>query len=167
MRKAWILPAALVAGAVIAAAAANASAGRAEINKAVVRHYVDAFNAKDTDALFKLFATDAAIETPAGPMTLKDSAPLWRGEVESLGTTLTIESMLAEGDTVAVRYTERGTSRAPFFQHPATNRSYAIVAMEWFQLRDGRIVRRWDARDLASQAKQLGRDVAAAAAAKK
>jgi len=33
---------------------------------------------------------------------------------------------------------------------------YELVAMEWFVIHDGKIQRRWGARDSASQARQLG-----------
>ena len=82
--------------------------------------------------------------------------PIWRQLIEGYGIQLIIEEMIAEGDTVAVRYTERGTFRAPAFGHAPTGRSYELVAMEWFEIRDGRIARRWGARDAASQARQLG-----------
>jgi hypothetical protein len=39
---------------------------------------------------------------------------------------------------------------------PATGKSYEMVAMEWFEIKDGLIHRRWGARDSASQSKQLG-----------
>ena len=35
-----------------------------------------------------------------------------------------------------------------------------LVAMEWFTLRDGKIVRRWGARDHASQMRQIGMPMA-------
>ena len=69
---------------------------------------------------------------------------------------LTIEAMVAEGNTVAVLYTERGTFRAPAFGHSPTWKSYELVAMEWFVIVDSKIQRRWGARDAASQARQLG-----------
>jgi predicted ester cyclase len=53
-------------------------------------------------------------------------------------------------------YTERGTFRAPAFGKEPTGKSYELVAMEWFVIRDGKIQRRWGARDSASQARQLG-----------
>jgi predicted ester cyclase len=64
--------------------------------------------------------------------------------------------MIAEGDTVAVRYVERGRSAAPFRGGPVTGPSYEIVAMEWFVLQDGKIHRRWGARDSAAQNRQMG-----------
>jgi len=66
------------------------------------------------------------------------------------------EAMIAAGDTVAVRYVERGRSAAPFRGGPVTGQSYEIVAMEWFVLRDGKIHRRWGARDSAAQNRQMG-----------
>ena len=64
--------------------------------------------------------------------------------------------MVAEDDVVAVRYTERGTFVAPFRVQQPTGRSFELVAMEWFTLKEGKIHRRWGARDVASQARQLG-----------
>jgi hypothetical protein len=54
---------------------------------------------------------------------------------------------------VAVWYTERGTSQAPFFDKPTTGKSYELVATERFVLKDGKIQRRWGTRDAASQAR--------------
>lgn len=57
----------------------------------------------------------------------------------------------------ARRYNQqRGTFRAPAFGKESTGKSYELVAMEWFVVRDGTIQRRWGARDAASQARQLG-----------
>jgi predicted ester cyclase len=55
-----------------------------------------------------------------------------------------------------VRYTERGTFTGPFRGQTPTGKSYELVAMEWFVVRDGRIHRRWGARDSAAQARQIG-----------
>jgi predicted ester cyclase len=57
---------------------------------------------------------------------------------------------------VAVRYAERGTFAGPFRGQPPTGKAYELVAMEWFVLKDGKIRRRWGARDAASQARQIG-----------
>ncbi len=62
----------------------------------------------------------------------------------------------AEGWMVAPRLIETGTFRAPAFGQQPTGRSYTLIAMEWFELVDGRIRRRWGARDAAAQARQLG-----------
>ena len=64
--------------------------------------------------------------------------------------------MIAEGDIVGVRYTERGTSIGSFRGGPVTGKSFEVVAMEWFIIKDGKIHRRWGARDNASQMRQMG-----------
>jgi predicted ester cyclase len=82
--------------------------------------------------------------------------PIWRSLHENLAMHLTIDEMIAEGETVAVRYTERGTFRGPFQGHEPTDQSYEMVAMEWFVIKDGKIQQRWGARDHAAQARQIG-----------
>ncbi len=126
-----------------------------EANKQVVLAYVDAFNRGDLLALRKLFTPDALIWGVLGWGGMDQVEPVWKMLHETLGTRLTVEAMIAEGDTVAVRYTERGTSLKPFMGHAPTGKSYEIVAMEWFVLHDGKIHRRWGARDSATQMRQM------------
>lgn len=127
-----------------------------EQNKDVVRQYVEAFNRGDLEALRGLFAEEAEIQGVFGKGLMDRVLPVWRQLVEGYGMQLTVEDMAAEGDVVAVRYTERGTFRAPAFGKEPTGKSYELVAMEWFVIRDRKIQRRWGARDSASQARQLG-----------
>jgi len=129
---------------------------RQEENKAIVLKYVDAFNRGDLDALRALFADDAEIQGVLGQGLMDKILPIWRQLIEGYGVQFTVEDICAEGDVVAVRYTERGTFRAPAFGNEPTGKSYELVAMEWFVIRDGKVQRRWGARDAASQARQLG-----------
>jgi steroid delta-isomerase-like uncharacterized protein len=126
-----------------------------EANKAVVRKYVSAFNQGDTETLQQLFAPDALIYGVLGWGKILEVVPVWQELHAAFAIELNIESIIAEGDTVAVRYTERGTFRRPFRGKEPTGRSYELVAMEWFVLRKGRIECRWGARDAASQTRQL------------
>ncbi len=127
-----------------------------EQNKRIVGLYVEAFNRGDLAALRELFTPDAEIQGVMGKGVMEKVAPMWRQLIEGYGIQLTVESLVAEGDVVAVRFTERGTFRAPAFGQQPTGRSYELVAMEWFELCAGKIARRWGARDAASQARQLG-----------
>jgi len=122
----------------------------------VVRRYVDAFNRGDLDALKDLLAEDAEIQGVFGQGIFDRIAPVWRQLIEGYGMQLRIEEMIAEGNRVAVRYTETGTFTRPAFGKEPTGKSYELVAMEWFEIDGGRIRRRWGARDAASQARQLG-----------
>ena len=125
-------------------------------NKEVVRRYAEAFNRGDLAALHALLADDAEIQGVMGKGLFERVEPIWRQLIEGYGIQLHIQEMVAEGNRVAVRYTETGTFKAPAFGHQPTGKSYELVALELFEIEDGRIKRRWGARDAASQAKQLG-----------
>lgn len=125
-------------------------------NKAVVREYAAAFNRGDLKALRALLADDAEIQGVMGKGLFDRVEPVWRQLIEGYGIQLEIEELVAEGNKVAARFTERGTFKAPAFGHQPTGRSYELVALELFEIDAGKIKRRWGARDSASQARQLG-----------
>jgi len=125
-------------------------------NKEIVQAYVDAFNRGDLEALRRLFREDAEVQGVLGRGVVEQVMPIWRQLIEGYRLQLKIEEMIEEGDRVAVRYTETGTFVAPAFGREPTGKSYSLVAMEWFEIKEGRIARRWGARDGASQARQLG-----------
>lgn len=125
-------------------------------SKQVVRDYVDAFNRGDMDALHALLADEAEIQGVLGKGMFARIEPIWRQLIDGYGIQLEIEDLVAEGNRVAARYRETGTFRAPAFGREPTGKSYELVAMEWFEIEDGKIKRRWGARDAASQARQLG-----------
>ena len=127
-----------------------------EANKSVVRRYVDAFNRGDVGTLRELFAPEAVIQGVLKKGQMDEILPIWKELHDGLATHLEIEEIVAEGDLVAARYTERGTFQGTFLGSQLTGRSAELVAMEWFVVRAGRIHRRWGARDAASQARQIG-----------
>jgi steroid delta-isomerase-like uncharacterized protein len=127
-----------------------------ERNKQVVQEYVEAFNRGDMEALSRLFTPDALVYGVLGWGNLDVVVPVWEELHNAFAITLQIEAMVAEGDTVAVCYTERGTSVGAFRGQAATGKSYEIVAMEWFIFQNGLIHRRWGARDSAAQSRQMG-----------
>lgn len=127
-----------------------------ESAKSIVTNYAEAFNRGDVDAVCALFAPDAQIYGVLGWGGLDVARPIWDQLVRCFRMQLKIESMIAEGDTVAVRYTESGTFVDTFRDTPPTGNSYSITAMEWFVIRDGLIAQRWGARDSAAMFKQMG-----------
>ena len=127
-----------------------------ESNKQLVLRYVDAFNRGDVDTLRTLFTPDALVYGVLGWGGLDVAAPVWRELHAAFGIRLQVDSIVAEGDVVAARYTERGTFTAPFRGREPTGKSYELLAMEWFEMKGGKIFRRWGARDNASQMRQMG-----------
>jgi len=127
-----------------------------EANKKIVLEYVEAFNRLDINALRQLFAKDAVIYGVLGSGGMDVAVTIWQELHAAFGFNLQVDSMIAEGDAVAVRYTERGTSKGSFRGSPVTGKSFETVAMEWFVIKDGKIQSRWGARDSATQARQMG-----------
>ena len=127
-----------------------------ETNKALVFRYVAAFNKGDVSAVCECFAPDALIYGVLGWGGLDKARPVWEQLVGSFQLNLQVDSLVSDGDIVAVRYTERGKFVAPFRGIEPTQKSYEIVAMEWFEIGERGIVRRWGARDSASMFKQMG-----------
>ena len=101
-----------------------------EANKQVVSTYVEAFNQGDLATLQELFTTDAQIQGVLGWGGLDRVMPIWQELHEAFALELTVEEMIAEQETVAVRYTERGTFRGSFRGQAPTGQSYELVAME-------------------------------------
>ncbi|MBV8913317.1 MAG: nuclear transport factor 2 family protein [Acetobacteraceae bacterium] len=127
-------------------------------NKDVVRAYVDAFNAGDFDAAVAQFAPDAVIYGVMGHGPPHVVRTIWEELRASMSMQLEILGMVAEGSSVAVRFRETGRFVGRFRGlqgHEPTNRTFEIVSMEWFDLADGRIIRRWGARDSASITRQV------------
>jgi steroid delta-isomerase-like uncharacterized protein len=125
-------------------------------NKQVVLRYVEAFNRGDMDALRGLFTDGALVYGVLGWGGLDTVIPIWQELHQAFAIQLQVEAIIAEGETVAVRYTERGTSVGSFRGKGPTGKSYEMVAVEWFIIEGGRIHRRWGARDSGAQSRQMG-----------
>jgi steroid delta-isomerase-like uncharacterized protein len=127
-----------------------------EQNKRVVLAYVDAFNLGDLDAVCALFAPDAQVHGVLGWGSVDAARRIWSELMGCFQVCLEADAVVAEGDIVAVRYTERGRSVASFRGGPVTGQPYELVAVEWFVVRGGHIERRWGVRDAASMFQQMG-----------
>jgi steroid delta-isomerase-like uncharacterized protein len=68
----------------------------------------------------------------------------------------TVEDMVADGDTVAVRYTMTGTHRGDFAGVPPTGKAVAAQSMAFYRLADGKIVEERAQLDMLSVLQQLG-----------
>lgn len=125
-------------------------------NLAVIARYVEAFNRGDVETLRTLFTEDALIHGALGWGGLDTVVPIWKMLHEALAMELTTEGLVSEDDVVVARFTERGKSVGPFRGHAPTGQASEVMAMEWFEFRDGRIYRRWGVRDSASHFRQMG-----------
>ena len=127
-------------------------------HEALVRAYVDAFNAGDWDGVTDLFAADAVIRGVLGWGGLDVALPVWKELHEGMTMRLAINDIIVDGHRAAALLTETGKFVGPFrglAGEQPTGRSYEIVAIEWFAFEGGRIMRRWGARDSAAIRRQV------------
>jgi steroid delta-isomerase-like uncharacterized protein len=130
----------------------------AEENRRLIRHFFEGVNARDMTT-FEIFARDAIHHNPfpgtqpgregnkQGMMLLFAAFPDWQ---------TTIEDLIAEGDKVVVRMTQRGTHQGPFFGLAATDKQVTVAGIAIFRLRNGQIVEEWLITDQLSAMQQLG-----------
>jgi steroid delta-isomerase-like uncharacterized protein len=131
----------------------------AEENKAVVRRYIEAFNAGDFAAAAAEFAPGAVVHGVLADGGVDQARQVWAQLRAAFPDHRNVvEELLAEGDTsVAVRLTDQATfTGEPFLGVAATGQRFEIVAMEWFHFTDGMISERWAARDSGAMLRQLG-----------
>jgi len=68
---------------------------------------------------------------------------------------LSIDQMIAEGETVATRLTFRGTHTGDFMGIPATGKQVAVPALDMARYADGKLVEHWGGPDQMSLMQQL------------
>jgi steroid delta-isomerase-like uncharacterized protein len=68
----------------------------------------------------------------------------------------TVEEIVADADTVAVRYTMTGTHRDSFAGVPRTDRTVVAQSMAFYRLADGKIVEERAQLDMLGILQQLG-----------
>lgn len=67
-----------------------------------------------------------------------------------------IDLLVAGGDMVSYRATESGTHKDTFLGIPATNKSATWTEIQFFRIKDGKIVEHWVDVDIYSWFQQLG-----------
>jgi predicted ester cyclase len=126
----------------------------AEENKRLIRYFFEGVNAQDMTA-FELFAPDAIHHnpfpgTPAGREGNKQGMLLLFAAFPDWQTA--IEDLIAEGDKVVVRMTQRGT----FFGIPPAGKQATVAGIAIFRLKERQIVEEWLITDQLGVLQQLG-----------
>jgi steroid delta-isomerase-like uncharacterized protein len=73
----------------------------------------------------------------------------------------TIELVIAEQDTVVVKYKISGTHKGNLYGIPATDKSFDIYAVSIYNLADGKIINGWHMADEIALLRQLGKPMPA------
>lgn len=129
-------------------------------NKAVVRRVVDeVWNAGNLDAVDELYAADYIDHTPLpgqaqGIEGVRETVTAFRSAFPDME--LTVEDMVAEGDTVVTRFTATATHQAEFAGIAPTGNSVEVGGILISRLADGKIAEEWENFDELGLLTQLG-----------
>lgn len=133
-----------------------------EENKELVRRFAAAAWTRatlDLEGLDDLLAPDfqdfsAPPDLPPGLTAYKDFVRGWHTSID--GITHNPLLLIAEGDKVVEQWQANGTHVGDFFGIPPTGRSGSLQGISTYQIRDGKIVKRWGNSDDIGLLRQLG-----------
>ena len=138
-----------------------------EANKALVRrHFEEIFNRKNLEVCDEMMAEDYVEHAAApfsesapgrvnGPQAMRQTAEWLLAQFPDLH--ITIEAILAEGDTVAARILSEGTNLGPLNGVvPPTGKRFSARQSHWFRVEDGKLAEHWATREDLPTMLQLG-----------
>ncbi|GHO65387.1 hypothetical protein KSC_042790 [Ktedonobacter sp. SOSP1-52] len=130
-----------------------------EQNKAVLTRFVNFINTGKTAIADEVVALDFLERDPfpgqqPGREGLKAVILMIRAAFPDLEWV--VDEMVAEGETVASRFTWRGTHRGAFFGVPATGKQIMVTGMVFDRVVEGQLVESQILMDILSLLTQLG-----------
>jgi steroid delta-isomerase-like uncharacterized protein len=129
-----------------------------ELNKAVARHYFEAYHTGDIDALMKFIGPHYVLHPGGGgePMNSderkRDETMFFRAfsNIQAV-----VEDQIAEGDKVASRITMHCTHTGEYQGVPATGKRIAIPYIDITLIKSGKIVEEWVEYDTMNVLQQI------------
>jgi predicted ester cyclase len=114
-----------------------------EENKALFVRLLDELNRGNLEIVDQVVAPDALMIAPHLPEPVRGSQAfkdVFRGAgMEALGLQYTLEQSIAEGDSVAARFTGRGTHQGEFQGAAPTGKPIAIDTVAIYRVANGKI----------------------------
>ena len=131
----------------------------AEENKALARHWIEeGINQRNLAVLDELSVPDFVLHnaslTLQGREAVKQFFTMYLSAFPDVH--MTIEGMIAEGDTVAFRHTFRGTHKGELMGIPPTGKQVNVTGINIIRVAGGKIVEQWTNPDELGAMQQLG-----------
>ena len=136
-----------------------ASAPTLTDNKRIARQIPEAVaTAGDLDLIDTICAVDLADHSPLGEVASREE---FREQMESIrgafsDFSATVDDVVAEEDTVAMRVTLRGTHDGSFMGVEPTGKEFEVSNMVFTRIEDGKIAERWVLPDMLGMLQQVG-----------
>ncbi|MCW2810578.1 MAG: hypothetical protein JWP61_1036 [Friedmanniella sp.] len=129
-----------------------------DVKAAARRFFEEGWNAGDADEL-KAFLSEQFVSHNSMGVKIQSSDDYCRGVVSYRAAfpdlVTTVEDVIAAGDRVVVRGTDRGTHRGEFMGRPASGRVVTASWIEIFRMESGKAVEGWVETDTQGLADQL------------
>jgi steroid delta-isomerase-like uncharacterized protein len=130
-----------------------------EENKVNERRLVEeGWNQGNIAVFDELFAADYLGHDPSGPMHGPEGFKQFYATYRTAfpDTHLTIEDQIAEGDTVASRWTATGTHQGPLMGIPPSGKRVRVTGITISRYASGKIAEEWFSYDTLGMLQQLG-----------
>lgn len=131
----------------------------AEENKTVIRRLIEeVYNGDDMDLLDEIVAPDVVNHTavPEHRRGIAGFRHVIGWSRSAMDANFEIESMIAEGDTVACRITMSGVHRGEVAGMLPTGKRFSVEHVHWHRVAGGKLVERWAVRDDVGMMRQVG-----------
>jgi steroid delta-isomerase-like uncharacterized protein len=131
-----------------------------EENKALARRWVEILTQGNFDVAEEIYAPDFVAHDPAMPEDVrgvegrKEFYNMYRSAFPD--AEITIEEQVAEGNTVATRWTGRGTHQGELMGVPPSGNRAEVVGITISRIEGGKIVEEWDIYDALGMMQQIG-----------
>ena len=129
-------------------------------NKAIMQRFLQFINSGSESLAHELVSPDAVFHVPGQPEPLRGPGGymmvlgMMRGGFPDIQWTL--EEMVVEGDSVAARFTMRGTHQGAFFGVPPSGKKIAVQAINFYRLSNGQFVEEHGQPDMLGLLMQIG-----------
>jgi steroid delta-isomerase-like uncharacterized protein len=132
-----------------------------EENKALARRWAEnVMNQRSLDAVGEIYASDFVGHDPAMPEDTRgvEGAREFYGMYQSAfpDAEITIEDQVAEGDTVATRWTARATHQGELLGVPPSGNRVEVTGITISRIEGGKVVEEWDQYDALGMMQAIG-----------
>ena len=132
-----------------------------EDNKTLMRRFFEEVYTKKNLAAIDAFIAPnhidhavSAADSPVGPEGSRQLIGMMLTAFPDMH--VTVEDMIAEGNKVVVRFTERGTQQGAFGSIPPTGKQVAVSTIDIVRIEGGKIAEEWGIDDMLGMLQQLG-----------
>jgi steroid delta-isomerase-like uncharacterized protein len=133
----------------------------ADDTRTLARRYVEFFNSDALEAVRDVVAVDYVLHGAAGAALDVRGVDGFKRRVAGLRAAFpdyraTVDAVIVEGDTAAVRYSAQGTHEGPFRSLTPTGKQIAYSGMFFLRIAGNRVAEEWLCWDALGVMQQLG-----------